>query len=249
LFDAIVNQSLPSASSSRVRFSVDTRADLQPLSLSNCSPGPDELRPPLTELECDALAARITRESHGEPIWVFAYGSLIWKPEFAAVESIKGLAYGWHRSFCLRLHRWRGSPQQPGLMMALDHGGVCAGMLYRLNDQERVAQIRRLIKREIGTLDDAKTIRWLTVHTNEGPRRALVFWAGPKGERVSLKLPLKSVARVVARACGHGGSCAEYLYLTVKHLHQHGIRDRNLWKLQELVAEEIRGLRHARLAL
>lgn len=70
--------------------------------------------------------------------------------------------------------------------------------------------------------------------------RALTFWAGPKGKRVLRGLPLESVAAVLARACGHMGSCAEYLYLTVKHLEEKGTRDRNLRRLQALVAEEIR---------
>jgi len=70
--------------------------------------------------------------------------------------------------------------------------------------------------------------------------RALTFWAGPKGKRVLRGLPLESVATVLAKTSGHMGSCAEYLYLTVKHLEEKDIRDRNLWLLQALVAEEIR---------
>jgi cation transport protein ChaC len=69
--------------------------------------------------------------------------------------------------------------------------------------------------------------------------RALVFWAGPKGDGIASKLPLERVAWVLARACGHVGSCASYLYNTVAKLEEFGIHDRNLWRLQELVAEEI----------
>ena len=68
------------------------------------------------------------------------------------------------------------------------------------------------------------------------------FWIGPRGARVARKLPLEHVAHVLARACGHGGSGAAYLYNTVAHLEQAGIRDRNLWRLQELVAAEIRAV-------
>jgi cation transport protein ChaC len=111
-----------------------------------------------------------------------------------------------------------------------------------LSEHDRLGQIRRLIRREVGSLEDASTIRWVTVETEEGPIRALVFWAGPKGERVIHGLPMAKVASILARACGHMGSCAEYLYLTVRHLEQHGIRDRNLWLLQKLVAAEIKSL-------
>ena len=68
----------------------------------------------------------------------------------------------------------------------------------------------------------------------------MVFYAGPTGDGIFLKLPLDKVAGILARACGHIGSCAEYLFQTVLHLEQHGIRDRNLWRLQELVAAEIK---------
>lgn len=83
-------------------------------------------------------------------------------------------------------------------------------------------------------------VRWITVATEPGKLRALVFWAGPKqGNGISPKLPLEEVASVLARACGHAGSCAEYLYNTVSHLEALGIRDRNLWRLQRLVANEV----------
>lgn len=203
-------------------------------------PGPEPHRKPLTDDEVEALARRIFAECADGPLWVFAYGSLIWKPDFDAVEACRDTASGWHRSFCLEMTRWRGSRTQPGLMMALERGGRCNGVAFKLSDEDRIGQIRRMIRREIGTLEDVSTIRWLPVQTVQGRVRALVFWAGPTGDRVSRKLPLEAVAGVLARACGHIGSCAEYLYLTVKHLDEHGIRDRNLWRLQRLVAVELK---------
>jgi cation transport protein ChaC len=205
-------------------------------------PGPERNRTPISDGEVESLCHRLLSECGDQPLWVFAYGSLIWKPDFDAVESRLGTAHGWHRSFCLEMKRWRGSRMQPGLMMALDRGGRCNGVVFRLADNDRLGQIRRMVRREVGTLEDARTIRWLSVKTPHGVTRALVFWAGPTGERVRRKLPLDVVARVLARACGHMGSCAEYLYLTVKHLEEHGIRDRNLWRLQKLVASELRAI-------
>lgn len=207
---------------------------------SETDPGPEPHRIPLKEDEFEALAERLLHESEGAPLWVFAYGSLIWKPDFDAVESRQGSARGWHRSFCLQMTRWRGTRAQPGLMMALDRGGRCNGIVFKLADEDRLGQIRRMIRREVGALEDISTVRWIPVETKQGIVCALVFWAGPRGHRVSHKLPLETVAHVLARACGHIGSCAEYLYLTVKHLEEWGIRDRNLWQLQKLVAREIR---------
>lgn len=216
-------------------------ADLVSLSLRlEADPGPDPHRVPLSDEELQTLSERLFHEAAGEPLWVFAYGSLIWKPDFDAVEWCRARAHGWHRSFCLQMTRWRATDAVPGLMMALEKGGQCNGVAYRLSEEDRMGQIRRMIRREIGTITDSSFIRWVVIETPQGPLRALAFWAGPRGKRVLRRLPLESVAQVLARACGHMGSCAEYLYLTVKHLEEKGIRDRNLWRLQALVAEEIR---------
>jgi cation transport protein ChaC len=201
--------------------------------------GPDPTRPQHTEEELDDIAGRFDAECGGDPFWVFAYGSLIWKPGFESIEHRRATAHGWHRAFCLKMIRFRGTPDKPGLMLALARGGRCHGVIYRLPQDGRREQIRNVLLREGRFRDSVATTRWIDVTTADGPARALVFWAGPKGERVADKAPLEEVARILARACGHGGSCAEYLYKTVKHLDEFGIRDRNLWRLQELVAREI----------
>ncbi|WP_184401235.1 gamma-glutamylcyclotransferase [Rhizobium sp. BK650] len=216
-------------------------AELVSLSLRQESdPGPDPDRVALSEEELQAISKSIYREAAGGPLWVFAYGSLIWKPDFDAVEWQRARVFGWHRSFCLQMTRWRATEALPGLMMALDQGGECNGVTYRLSEEDRIGQIRRMIRREIGTLADASFIRWVPIEASQGTLRALAFWAGPRGKRVLRRLPLENVAEVLAKACGHMGSCAEYLYLTVKHLEEKGIRDRYLWRLQGLVADEIK---------
>lgn len=193
----------------------------------------------LTEAEQDAVAERLNEECGAGPLWVFAYGSLIWKPTFEPAERRRATAIGWHRSFCMEIKNWRGTPEQPGLMMALDRGGRCQGVALRLSEACRLDQLKSIVRREMAVQDDLGMVRWITVETEEGKLRALVFWAGPTGEDISLKLPLERVAWVLARACGNVGSCAEYLYNTASHLEEFGIRDRNLWRLQELVADEI----------
>ena len=196
----------------------------------------------LTDEELRASARRFDAECGSDPFWVFAYGSLIWRPEFRSVEHVRATAYGWHRAFSLKMQSWRGSPEQPGLMMALARGGRCDGIAYRLSAQDRVDQIVPVLRREVRFREARNMARWIPVRTARGTLRAMVFWAGPRGPYVADGLPLDEVARILARACGHGGSCAEYLYNTVAHLLDHGIRDRNLWRLQELVAEELEAL-------
>jgi cation transport protein ChaC len=129
-----------------------------------------------------------------------------------------------------------------GLMMALDRGGRCDGMIFRLPASDHVQQIERLLRRETWHHEPVEFIRWMPTMTADGPVHALGFWVGPTGPGISRKLPLDQVAGILARACGFMGSCAEYLYNTVTHLEQAGIHDRNLWTLQKLVADEIKAL-------
>lgn len=206
-------------------------------------PGPEPGYRHFDDADYEAVADRLLVQAPAGPLWVFAYGSLIWKPAIETTDHRRAIAYGWHRAFALKLTRWRGSPAQPGLMMGLRRGGRCAGMIHRIQDQHRRAALIRLLRREVGCDEDLTGVRWLTVDTDEGKVRALAFWAEPIGLGDEwVKLPLFDVACTLARACGHGGSGAAYLFHTVSNLDALGIRDRNLWQLQKLVAEEIKRL-------
>lgn len=205
-------------------------------------PGPTPEAPEPTEAELRATAARLLEAHRPEPLWLFAYGSLIWKPEADHLEAIPAVARGWHRRFCMRLTRWRGTREVPGLMMALDRGGACAGVAYRLPDADHAGQLLRLLVRETDATPATNVPRWITVETHRGPLTALAFVASPQGANYAGRVPLPDVARTLARAAGHWGSGASYLHNTVRHLEEHGIRDRNLWTLQQLVAAEIRRL-------
>jgi cation transport protein ChaC len=208
-------------------------------------PGPDPSRRYFSDAEYEAAAARLIEQAAPGPLWVFAYGSLIWKPAIAASDHRRALAHGWHRAFCLKLTRWRGSPAQPGLMMGLRRGGRCTGMVHRLADDDRQNLLVRLLRREVGNDQHLTGVRWINVDTDRGKLRALAFWAEPIGLENWVDLPPRDVAHILARACGHGGSGAAYLFHTVRHLDELGIRDRNLWRLQHLVADEIRQLHAA----
>ncbi|MFD1986406.1 gamma-glutamylcyclotransferase [Mesorhizobium newzealandense] len=205
-------------------------------------PGPDPSWTQLDDEDFRSLALRLSDEADAGPLWVFAYGSLIWKPAFESVERQRATAFGWHRSFCLDMVRWRGNAAQPGLMMALERGGRCDGVIYRLPEGEKPLQIERLLRREIDDHESVNSVRWVPVRTAQGPVRALGFWVGVTGRGTSLGQPLDKVAQTLARACGHVGSGAEYLYNTVSHLEAFGIHDRNLWRLQQLVADEVRAI-------
>ena len=176
----------------------------------------------------------------GEEVWFFAYGSLIWKPACEFVELRTGLLHGWRRSFCLGWNEtFRGNPAHPGLMLALDRGGSCHGALYRLPPDAVESNLIRLFEREMGWRPTPFPPRWVTVRSGERSVRALTFCVDRHSGRYVSGLSEDQIADVLATASGPGGSMAEYLYATVSHLEQLGIRDHHLWRLQELTAARI----------
>jgi cation transport protein ChaC len=189
-----------------------------------------------------AAAALLSRKGDG-PTWLFAYGSLIWKPEIPHVETLRATVQGWHRAFSMKIERYRASPGQPGYMMCLDPGGCCEGVVLRLPDDGQLEQMEKLLRREVSRQGGLDAARWIAVESVKGPVMALAFYAGPATlEYYSANRPASEVAHGLARACGHWGSGADYLYNTVHHLEALGIHDAGLWELQALVAEEIRAL-------
>ncbi|MCZ8546709.1 gamma-glutamylcyclotransferase [Mesorhizobium qingshengii] len=172
------------------------------------------------------------------PLNLFAYGSLLWKPAGEVRGGARAVATGWHRSFCFTVQRFRGTVEQPGLMMALDRGGQCQGMVFEIAEPV-AANLEALLRREMTILPAVNVPRWLQVKTEGDVSRALGFVVDPGNPRYAGKLDKRAIAATLARAAGHWGSGAEYLFETIRHLDACGIRDRNLWQLQELVAEEI----------
>lgn len=195
----------------------------------------------LDEADYSALIDQTLAASPTEgPLWLFAYGSLIWKPEIEHVEERLATLRGFHRNFRIALTRWRGTLDRPGLMMGLSPGGQCRGVAYRLPDGDRRKQLDKLFRREVTAKPTTYLPRWLRLETAEEPLTALGFVTNPLGRTYAGKLDDLEVARTLATACGHLGSGADYLFNTVANLESRGIRDRRLWRLQALVADVLR---------
>lgn len=201
--------------------------------------GPEPRWTLLSDRELDALVERVEREAGSGPLSVFAYGSLIWNPGFEPIRRERAVAYGWHRAFSLKIERWRATSEQPGLMMVLERGGQCDGLLLELSAERRRQDLRALIAREIKYREVMAMVRWIPVKTPGGTRRVLTFWTSTKRAGLTTAMPIDRTAAMVASACGEGGSCAEYLHNTIVSLGAEGICDRNLKRLQGAVAEEI----------
>ncbi|MGN6490167.1 MAG: gamma-glutamylcyclotransferase [Devosia sp.] len=205
-------------------------------------PGPqlvDGFRP-ATDADYDGIVAEMLRTRPPGPFWLFGYGSLIWKPETAYEVAEQAVARGWHRRFCLGWdYRFRGSKETPGVMLALDRGGQCRGVIYRLPEAELEAELHKLIRREMSMVPSAFPWRFIDVVATDGRQRALTFAMNRRSGRYVAGLSDEALAEVLATAVGFRGSMAEYLFSTVSKLEELGIHDKNLWRLQELVAERI----------
>ena len=201
--------------------------------------GPRPGREQMTDADYNQWADDLLEELTGTSLRIFAYGSLIWKPEFEYVASSRAWLHGWHRSFCMKIERWRGTRAVPGLMMALDSKGSCWGMIYELSDENKKAQVEKILRREMTNKPPTNMPRVLKANMNGKMVRVIAFTSNPEGQNYVKDLALPKVAKILAKAAGHWGTGAEYLFNTVSHLEQLGIEDRNLWELQKLVAKEI----------
>ncbi len=187
-----------------------------------------------------AVAALLAGAPPSGDVWVFAYGSLIWNPGFDHVEERLATIHGWRRSFCIGWVRiYRGTPERPGIMLGLDRGGSCRGVVFRLPAETAVHNLERVFRREHPVRWLKPHMHWMTARTDAGQVRALVVVTGRSHPAFLAGLDEEVVVETLATAVGERGSMAEYLLSTIEHLEARGIHDRYLWRLQERVADRL----------
>lgn len=166
---------------------------------------------------------------------LFAYGSLIWNPAFHFVRREIATVRGYHRRFCLWTQLGRGSPECPGLVLGLDRGGSCRGLVYWIAAEEIGSELDVVWRREMVT--GAYRPSWVAAHTEAGPVQALTFLIDRSHDRYTGVLSDEAVVTAIANACGPLGPCADYLFNTTAHLEELGIVDRPLRRLCWAVRE------------
>ena len=174
----------------------------------------------------------------GQPdgsVWLFGYGSLIWNPAIEYAEKRPATVHGLHRRFCLRTHLGRGSRERPGLVLALDRGGCCRGIAFRIPPEQAESELEIVWRREMITR--AYRPAWLTAATPQGPVKAIGFVINRRHERYTGALPEEAVAATIAGAAGFLGPCCDYLFNTVDHLAELGMPDAGLARLARRVRE------------
>ena len=178
----------------------------------------------------------LSEHKQTEDAWVFAYGSLIWNPAIHFVERCQARVVGWHRRFCLKTVVGRGSKDHPGLVLALEHGGSCNGMLFRVAAEMVTAEFSLLWTREMVT--GSYNPRWVTAHTRNGDRlRALAFTINRRHSSYAGHLEDAEAARMIATASGPLGTCADYLERTADALARVNLADPGLLRLRKLVRQ------------
>jgi cation transport protein ChaC len=173
-----------------------------------------------------------------EDLWVFAYGSLIWRPGFDFRQRVHARLLGAHRALCVFSHVHRGTPERPGLVLGLDRGGTCRGIAYRVAAADRAATLAYLRAREQVTMVYREVMRPVVLLEQDETRVKAVCYMVDRGHpQYAGRLDLDRQLHMVRHGHGRSGANRDYVLATVEALESLGLRDRDL----HLLAQRLRG--------
>ncbi|WP_027016559.1 gamma-glutamylcyclotransferase [Comamonas composti] len=175
------------------------------------------------------LEQTLQRWGGQQDLWVFAYGSLIWRPDFVFAERRAARVYGWHRALKMWSTINRGTPQCPGLVFGMLSGGSCQGMAYRIPKEQGLEVLRQLWQREMANA--VYDPRWLACHTEYGPIQALAFTLSRSSPNHTGELAAHEYQRIFSQARGIYGTTRDYAQSTYDELLRLGIADKALQRL------------------
>ena len=166
--------------------------------------------------------------------WVFGYGSLMWRPGFAHVETRRARLFGFRRSLCVDSFIYRGTPERPGLVLGLDRGGSCVGLAFRVPAELREEVLAYLRDRELVT--NVYLERLLPARLEGGSVvEALAYVVDRTSTQYAGRLDAAHAAAKVSGAVGQAGPNEEYVQNTIEHLRALGIRDHWLEEVGRLM--------------
>ena len=177
----------------------------------------------------DSLQSILRQRCSSEDLWVFGYGSLMWNPSIQHIDRALARIFGWHRRFCLA-STGRGTTNAPGAMLALDAGGSCRGVAFRIDAAAVEEELRLLWHREM--LNGSYLPRWTTALCKYGRIPVLTFVANREHPRFLGSLSETEIIERLAFAAGPLGSSFDYLCQTTSCLAALGLGDGNLDRLR-----------------
>jgi cation transport protein ChaC len=175
--------------------------------------------------------------ARGCDVWIFGYGSLMWDPGFAFVEARPALLRGYHRSFCVYSYRYRGTAERPGLVLGLDRGGACKGIVYRVPAADVASALHYLWEREMA--NRTYHLKEVPLATPAGAVMARAFAVDRTHNNYAGRLPLEETARLILQGIGARGPCRQYLENTVRELRKLGLVDGPLHRLEAVVKDMV----------
>jgi len=168
-------------------------------------------------------------------LWLFTYGSLMWRPGFESKATASALLRGYHRAFCIYSSRYRGTITAPGLVLGLDRGGACRGTAYCVASADIPAVLEIVWRQEMRRR--VYVPRLLPVLVGAQRRMALTFLANRRHDGYAGRLEIAAAAKIIAGCCGERGPNIDYLVNTLSHLDAMGVHDQHLHRLLALVRE------------
>jgi cation transport protein ChaC len=169
-------------------------------------------------------------------LWVFAYGSLMWRPGFDFAEQVPARLIGEHRALCVYSFDHRGTPERPGLVLGLDRGGACRGIAFRVAASRRETTIAYLREREQTTHVYREVTRSVWLEDDARRRVSALAYVVDRGHvQYAGRLTLAEQVRYVRQGHGRSGHNRDYVLSTVKSIESQGFRDPKLHKLAELL--------------
>ena len=173
-------------------------------------------------------------------MWVFAYGSLMWRPVFPAMRAVRAHIHGYHRDLCVWSWVHRGNRAHPGLVLGLDRGGSCVGIAHRVDAAKREAVIAYLYARELVTDVYVPVLRSIRID-GEGVAPALAFVVDRRHPQYAGRVASALAARTVRHARGESGANIEYFANTMAHLDELGIHCPRLERIRRALADSGEG--------
>ncbi len=172
-----------------------------------------------------------------DDLWIFGYGSLMWRPGFDFEERTLATVRGYRRALCVYSHVHRGTPDKPGLVLGLDRGGSCKGVAFRVRADAAAATLAYLRAREQVTMVYRE--RQLEATLADGRRiRSVAYVVDRTHVQYAGVLDLAALERFVGQGVGVSGANPDYVRATHQHMLELGISDATLAAVARRFAPE-----------